>query len=234
MISRCSFLIDMPFVDEGLRQIFEQLGIGRPLARRRRNCSACRRCRCRNAPSRSRFTMTRMAIGWLQDRVRQLEPPAALREGVGSPSLSTDRKCRGTSAPRLYGLPRRLTLQVHRLLGVARRRGRTGTSAAASLRSASMSVAERRRRSAGGRRSTAARGPSRGRPAAPGLMRSDRLGRIEAILQSRWKRRSRDSVRSIGRLFSSRPQLGQKSSLVTKSLGSFAGSFFFVPAAPWP
>ena len=37
--------------------------------------------------------------------------------------------------------------------------------------------------------------------------------------------------RSMGIDFSSRPQPGQKSSFVTKSLGSLAGSFFFVPAS---
>ncbi len=38
-------------------------------------------------------------------------------------------------------------------------------------------------------------------------------------------------VRSIGKLFSSSPQPGQKSSLVMNSFGRFARSFFFVPGS---
>ncbi len=121
-------------------------------------------------------------------------------------------------------------LQIDRLLHVGRRRGRTRTSAA-------VPCAARRcrraapRHSAADRRSTGVRAPSHGRPADPGLMRSDACAGSNPSCRSRWNTSVQRLFRSTGRLFSSSPQPGQKSSLVTKSLGSLPGSFFFVPAS---
>ena len=62
-------------------------------------------------------------------------------------------------------------------------------------------------------------------------MRSNICAGSKPSCRSRWKTSVHRLFFSTGRLLSSRPQPGQKSSFVTKSLGSLPGSFFFVPGS---
>ena len=118
MISRCSALIDSFVVDEPLRQVVEQLGMRRPLAG---DAEVARRVDQAGAEMPLPDPVDDDAH---RDRLRRIASASSRRplpfvNGAGSLSDRTLRKWRGTSAPRLYGLPRRLTFRFDRLLDVA-------------------------------------------------------------------------------------------------------------------
>ena len=129
----------------------------------------------------------------------------------------------------MNGLPRRRTFRSTRLLRRRRRRARRRTSAAAPSPAPRCRRAAPRcsaRRSALSRRSS----PQPRKRSSPGLIRlawaasaGSAVSRAEDVGPERRVARSA--------CFSSRPQPGQKSSLVTNSFGRLAGSFFFVPGS---
>ena len=130
MISRCSFLIDSPSSMNDCARYSSSSGFdGRsPVMPKLLGVSTRPVPKC---PFQMRLTITRVAIGCLTMASASSSRPLPLVNGAGSPALSTDRKCRGTSSPRLIRVAAHADLQVRPASRRPRRHGRRRTSAAA-------------------------------------------------------------------------------------------------------
>ena len=167
MISRCSFLIDMPFVDERSARgtPADPDSVGRsPANPKLLGVSTMPVPKC---CFQMRLTITRIAIGCAKNRLGQFHASAALRERRRRTVAQHRRGSRAaTSSPRLNGLPRDVHLQIRRCLDVGDAMRVREMRAASPCAVASMSSRSAVDVAARARRSAAVRGPSRERPAA--------------------------------------------------------------------
>ena len=230
MISRCSFLTDILAVDEELRQVFEQLRVGGALAG---DAEVARRVHDAGAevPLPDAVDDHAHRDRLLDDRVRQFQAAAAAGErgrlaGGRAPSGSGA----ATSSPSFVGAAADRDLQVLRLLDVLDAVNERVLRPQLLLERLDL-VAQVGRCRRGARRQAGARAPSRGSQ----QRRLDLVGVTCCGSTPSCMSRSKTSVQrlvfSFGMLFSSRPQPGQKSSLVTNSFGRLARFFGLVPGS---
>jgi len=161
----------------------------------------------------------------VDDRFGQFHAAAAFGKCFGRPSVSTDKKCRGCTSPRLYGFPRMLTGKSSGFSASQTpwMNGYFGGSTPcgplqcqrASLRSAPVFST-----------STASQAPT---PEHQEPSTDTAEIRIGSFPVNSVKDVVQRFIRSTGIAFNSRPQPGQKSSLVTKSLGLNLARFLLRP-----